>query len=366
MDYPMRFLKSKTAALIAFPFSGGQPRKGVEDGPEAMLRAGLRSQLEELGWKVDVDQSMNWDEINQILAEDKDIDTMKNPRSVSKASEQLAGVIEKHAKAGELPVTLGGDHSLGTGSMIGVNRVYPDAATIWVDAHADINTAATTPSGNLHGCPVAFALGLDGSYVEPFKSWLPNPPIASPNRLVYIGLRDVDEGERKILKQHNIKVFSMHHVDKYGIGKVVEMALDYVNHNTSRRDRPIHLSFDVDALDPSVAPSTGTPVRGGLTFREGHYICEAIHETGAVVAMDRTYSLLTQSSRSTPSSRPRPRSRPSLSAARSSARPSASRSLTKCSVLRGTSIAAMLGKRVSMARAQRVRASRRRAAQSRS
>ncbi|WFD03032.1 arginase [Malassezia obtusa] len=286
MTTPMRYVQSKSAALITFPFSGGQPRKGVELGPDALLNAGLPKQLEELGWKVGLDRSIDWDTVNGLLTNDADIDTMKNPRSVSKASELLASAVEKHAKAGELPLTVGGDHSLGTGTMIGLNRVYPDVATIWVDAHADINTPKTTPSGNLHGCPVSFALGLEGSYVEPFKSWIPNPPIASPNRLVYIGLRDVDEGERKILKDHNIKVFSMHHIDKYGIGKVVEMALDHVNNGTSRRDRPIHLSFDVDALDPSVAPSTGTPVRGGLTFREGHYICEAIHETGSVVAMD--------------------------------------------------------------------------------
>ncbi|KAI3628274.1 CAR1 [Malassezia furfur] len=258
---PFRYMKSKTAALISFPFSGGQPRKGVELGPEALLKAELPKQLESLGWKADLNQSIDWKMVNDMLQDDPDIGTLKNPRSVSKASELLADAVEKSARAGELPLVLGGDHSLGTGSMIGLNRVYPDVATIWVDAHADINTAKTTPSGNLHGCPVSFALGLEGSYVEPFKSWLPNPPIASPNRLVFIGLRDVDEGERKILKEHNIKVFSMHHIDKYGIGKVVEMALDHVNNGTSRRDRPIHLSFDVDAMDPSVAPSTGTPVR---------------------------------------------------------------------------------------------------------
>jgi len=101
--------------------------------------------------------------------------------------------------------------------------------------------------------------------------------------LVYIGLRDIDAGEKKILRDHGIKAFSMHEVDKYGIANVVEMAVQHVSPN---RSRPIHLSFDVDALDPSVAPSTGTPVRGGLTFREGHYICEAIYETGCLVAMD--------------------------------------------------------------------------------
>jgi hypothetical protein len=122
-----------------------------------------------------------------------------------------------------------------------------------VDAHADINTAETTESGNIHGMPVSFLLGL-GSPVSEF-SWV--KPALKTDRIVYIGLRDVDAGEKKILKENGIKAFSMTDVDRHGIGKVVEMALDSVNPN---RDRPIHLSFDVDALDPTVAPSTGTPV----------------------------------------------------------------------------------------------------------
>ncbi|WFD32994.1 arginase [Malassezia sp. CBS 17886] len=282
----LRYIATNTAALIGCPFSGGQPRKGVETGPEAMLLAGLPAQLAGLGWSVVEDDSIQWDAVNGLEASDADVGTMRHPRTVSRASELLAAAVTKHARAGAFPLTIGGDHSLAIGTAIGVARAHPDAAIIWVDAHADINTPATTPSGNLHGCPMAFALGLDGAYTEPFKSWLPNPPVCDASRLVYIGLRDVDAGERKILREHNIKVFSMHHIDKYGIGKVVEMALDHVNGSTGRRSRPIHLSFDVDALDPSVAPSTGTPVRGGLTFREGHYICEALHETGALVAMD--------------------------------------------------------------------------------
>lgn len=148
--------------------------------------------------------------------------------------------------------------------------------------------------------PMSFLLGI-GSKI-PEYSWI--QPILTSSRLVYIGLRDVDAGEKKILRDNKIKAFSMHEVDKYGIGKVVELALDHVNPG---RNLPIHLSFDVDALDPTVAPSTGTPVsvnkaaftshisysilldikvRGGLSFREGHYICEAIHETGLLVALD--------------------------------------------------------------------------------
>jgi arginase len=137
--------------------------------------------------------------------------------------------------------------------LISIPRAYPDACVIWIDAHADINTPETTESGNIHGMPVSFLLGIAGDIPE--FSWV--KPVLKPNRLVYIGLRDLDSGEKRILKQHGIKAFSMHEVDKWGIGKVVEMALDAVNPN---RDLPIHLSFDVDALDPSVAPSTGTPV----------------------------------------------------------------------------------------------------------
>lgn len=280
------YLASQSAVFIKCPFSGGQPRKGVETAPEKILATSLQDDVKALGWDATVDTSIDWNTVTETEASDSDIGKLHNPRAVSEAARRLSDVVTDIAKSGKLPVTVGGDHSLGLGTVIGVARAHPEANVIWVDAHADINTPNTTYSGNLHGCPVSFALGLDGTYVDPFKEWLPNPPVASPRRLVYIGLRDIDEGERKILRDYNIKAFSMYHVDRYGIGRVVEMALDYINGNTGARSAPIHLSFDVDSLDPSVAPSTGTPVRGGLTFREGHYICEAIHETGSLVGFD--------------------------------------------------------------------------------
>ncbi|KDR81726.1 hypothetical protein GALMADRAFT_239889 [Galerina marginata CBS 339.88] len=273
-----RFIpEPKTAAIVGCPFSGGQPKPGVDQGPIHLIQAGLIGQLENLGWKVLFDGHHQFEEISAV--HDPPIGILKNPRLVSRVTQSVAQAVGGHAARGELPVTLGGDHSLAMGTISGTLSKYPDACVIWIDAHADINTAETTESGNIHGMPVSFLLGL-GPKVEEF-SWL--QPLLKPERLVYIGLRDVDNGEKKILRENNIKAFSMHEVDKYGIGKVVEMALDHVN---PARDRPIHLSFDVDALDPSVAPSTGTPVRGGLTFREGHYICEAIYETGLLVALD--------------------------------------------------------------------------------
>ncbi|CAL1705638.1 unnamed protein product [Somion occarium] len=273
-----RFLPDpKSVAIVGCPFSGGQTKAGVDKGPIYLVEAGLPQQLADLGWQVQFDGHHQFEEIS--AASDPPIGKLKNPRFVSKVCQAVAQVVGGHAKKGQLPLTLGGDHSLAMGTISGTLDTYPDACLVWVDAHADINTPQTTDSGNIHGMPVSFLLGLDTSVPE--FAWV--KPNLKPNKLVYIGLRDIDAGEKKILRENGIKAFSMHEVDKWGIGKVVEMALDHVN---PKRESPIHLSFDVDALDPSVAPSTGTPVRGGLTFREGHYICEAIYETGCLVALD--------------------------------------------------------------------------------
>lgn len=267
----------RTTAIVGCPFSGGQTRPGVDEGPIRMVEAGLINQLEGLGWKVKFDGHHQFEDIK--VADDPPIGILKNPRLVSRVTKSVARVVGDHIAKRELPVTLGGDHSLALGTISGTLSVHPETCVVWIDAHADINTAESTVSGNIHGMPVSFLLGI-GRKIPEF-SWVKS--LLKTQRLVYIGLRDVDMGEKQILRENNIKAFSMHDVDKHGIGKVVEMALDHVNPN---RDLPIHLSFDVDALDPSVAPSTGTPVRGGLSFREGHYICEAISETGLLVALD--------------------------------------------------------------------------------
>ncbi|KAF9265696.1 Ureohydrolase [Marasmius fiardii PR-910] len=272
-----RFVKDKSVAVVGCPFKGGQPRLGVDKGPVQLVEAGLIDQLKGLGWNVRFDGNQQFEAIP--VKDDPPIGKLKNPRLVSRASEAVAKVVAGHERNGELALTLGGDHSLAMGTISGTLEAHPDACVVWVDAHADINTAETTDSGNIHGMPVSFLMGI-GDKIPEFE-WV--TPALKSNRLVYIGLRDVDVGEKRILRENGIKAFSMHEIDKYGIGKVVEMALGHVNPN---RDLPIHLSFDIDALDPNVAPSTGTPVRGGLSFREGHYICETIWETGLLAAMD--------------------------------------------------------------------------------
>ncbi|MEQ2162025.1 hypothetical protein GOODEAATRI_015679 [Goodea atripinnis] len=181
------------------------------------------------------------------LEQDEPYMDVKFPRSVGAASKTLSSAVSRAVGAGHTLVMLGGDHSLAIGSVSGHAQQCPDLCVIWVDAHADINTPMTSPSGNLHGQPVAFML------------------------------------KDHILKNLGIQYFTMRDIDRLGIQRVMEVALD---HLLARKQRPIHLSFDIDAFDPSLAPATGTPVNGGLTYREGIYLTEEIHNTGLLSAID--------------------------------------------------------------------------------
>ncbi|KAL2039493.1 hypothetical protein N7G274_007765 [Stereocaulon virgatum] len=272
--------------VVAVGFSGGQRKPGVDAGPTALIQAGLLTQLkEDLGYTLHHDDEVH--NYSSLMPQsDPDYRNMKNPLAVSVVTQRLATQVYDHAKHGHLVLTLGGDHSIAIGTVAGTSRAIKERlgreiAVIWVDAHADINTPETSVSGNIHGMPIAFLTGLAKGEKEEMFGWLGVEPKLSLKKLVYIGLRDVDKCEKKVLRDHGVRAFSMHDVDKYGIARVMEMALGHIG-----TDTPIHLSFDVDALDPQWAPSTGTPVRGGLTLREGDYIAECVHETGSLVAMD--------------------------------------------------------------------------------
>lgn len=252
----------------------------------ALIESGLINDLrDELKYDVKYDDTVH--AYTELLpADDPDHRNMKNPRAVSAVTQKLSSQVYEHAREGRFVLTLGGDHSIAIGTVSGTakairERLGRDMAVIWVDAHADINTPETSDSGNIHGMPVAFLTGLATDEADKPFGWIAEDQKISTAKLVYIGLRDVDRGEKKILRDHNIKAFSMHDIDRHGIGKVMDMALGWIG-----RDTPIHLSFDVDALDPMWAPSTGTPVRGGLTLREGDFIAESVHETGNLVALD--------------------------------------------------------------------------------
>ena len=276
----------------------------MDAAPSALISAGLLTQLkDDLGYTLHHDDTVhNYSSL--MPSSDPDYRNMKNPLAVSAVTKQLSNQVYDHARHGRLVLTLGGDHSIAIGTIAGTSRAIKERlgremAVIWVDAHADINTPETSESGNIHGMPVAFLTGLAKEEKADIFGWLGDEKALSLKKLVYIGLRDIDKGEKKILRENGIKAFSMHDIDKYGssllrfagkvshsydrhgIGRVMEMALGHIGYDT-----PIHLSFDVDALDPQWAPSTGTPVRGGLTLREGDYIAECVHETGSLVAMD--------------------------------------------------------------------------------
>ncbi|PGH18025.1 arginase [Helicocarpus griseus UAMH5409] len=282
-----RFLsKPDEVGVVAVGFSGGQCQPGVDLGPNALIETGLLQQLQdELAYKVSYDNTVhNYSDI--MPAEDPDYRGMKKPISVSAVTERLSQQVYEHAREGKFVLTLGGDHSIAIGTVSGSakairERLGREIALIWVDAHADINIPEESYSGNIHGMPVAFLTGLAKEKRPDIFGWLKEDNLISTRKLVYIGLRDVDRAEKKTLRENGIKAFSMHDIDKYGIGRVVEMALAHIGSDT-----PIHLSFDVDALDPQWAPGTGTPVRGGLTLREGDFIAECVHETGNLVAMD--------------------------------------------------------------------------------
>ena len=252
----------------------------------ALIESGLVDQLQDdLKYNIHYDGQVH-DYRDLMPREDPDHRGMKNPRAVCAVTRKLSSQVYEHAKEGRFVLTLGGDHSIAIGTISGSakamrERLGREIAVIWVDAHADINTPEISDSGNIHGMPVAFLTGLASDQPDAPFGWIQDDQRISVKKLVYIGLRDVDRGEKKLLREHGIKAFSMHDVDRHGIGRVMDMALGWIGSDT-----PIHLSFDIDALDPMWAPSTGTAVRGGLTLREGDFIAECVHQTGSLIALD--------------------------------------------------------------------------------
>lgn len=188
-------------------------------------------------------------------------------------------------------LTVGGDHSIASGSISAVCERYPDLGVIWVDAHADANTPRTSPSGHYHGMPAAHLLGWfdkagemgDGVRPGLLRGFEWFKPCLSEPKLAYIGLRDIDVEEGRMLRASGVRVFTMRDVDKLGIARVIEMAIEAVG---PALDCPLHLSLDIDSVDPHFAPGTGTAARGGLDYREVHYICEELALTRRLVSMD--------------------------------------------------------------------------------
>jgi len=267
---------SNRIGLFGACFDQGQPHQGVGEAPTLIRQAGL---LQKLSRKGCTDVTDFGD-----LRVDR-IDGKMEQSSVLQFNQSVSAQVEKILGEGRICLTLGGDHSVGLGTLAGHLAADPDAVVLWVDAHADINTLASTETGNMHGMPVSFnieQLQEDNKTQQPqLISWL--SPRLKPSRLAYIGLRDVDPGEWAIIQKFSIPCFPMEAIDKLGISTVVMSALNMVD---PMKERKIHLSFDIDVLDPSEAPATGTKVRGGLTLREALTLCEMVQDTGRLAAVD--------------------------------------------------------------------------------
>ncbi|XP_051928352.1 arginase-1 [Hippocampus zosterae] len=275
-----RHQAAHSVGIIGVPFSKGQPRDGVQLGPDVIRAEGLVRKLQGQGCAVKDYGNLSYEEV----LPDEPVGRVKHPRAVGDANRKLSQAVRAVKRDGHTAVVLGGDHSLAIGSVHGHASAVGDVSLVWVDAHADINTPLSTPTGNMHGQPASYLLHELRPKVPvlPNFSWM--TPCVSAKHLVYIGLRDLDPEEHFLLNLVGAKAFSMTQVDALGIGRVMEETCDLLCKGGARR--PIHLSYDVDALDPAVTPATGTPVMGGLTYREGVYIAEHLANTGLLSAVD--------------------------------------------------------------------------------
>ncbi|KAM9837500.1 arginase-1 [Aulostomus maculatus] len=269
----------RSAGIIGAPFSKGQPRGGVERGPDVIRAAGLLDGLRSRGCAVKDYGNLSFEEV----VSDEPVGKVKCVRAVGSANRRLSEAVRAVKTDGHTTVMLGGDHSLAIGSIHGHAAAVGELSVVWVDAHADINTPLTSPTGNIHGQSMSYLLHELQSKIPvlPNFSWMKS--CVSAKDVVYVGLRDVDPEEHYILKLLGVKVFSMSEVDRLGVARVMEETCDYLSDTVKK---PIHLSYDIDAIDPSVTPATGTPVVGGLTYREGVYIAEHLCQTGLLSAVD--------------------------------------------------------------------------------
>jgi arginase len=262
--------------LFGVPMDLGQDRRGVDMGPSAIRYARIEDALEDLGHRV-TDLGNAGVPIPEMVTAGEEVKHLAAVKRVcEEVSERAAAIVSE----GLFPVFLGGDHSIAIGTVSGVARSAPEARTglIWVDAHADFNTPGTSPSGNIHGMPLATLTGRGHPDLVGIGG--PGASVRTED-VVIIGLRSVDLEEKNLLRDAGVKVYTMREIDVYGAGRVVRGAIRDLAHV----DR-VHLSFDLDAADPEAAPGVGTPVRGGLTYREAHLLMELFNEAGIVTSLD--------------------------------------------------------------------------------
>ena len=266
--------------IIGAATTFGQPRLGVDLGPDALRYANLVNEIEKLNIEVNDKGNIHSDmKVNVAQHSQGDANTLKNYNQVVDFNEKLASSVDESVEQGAFPLILGGDHSLAIGSLAGISRHYENLGVIWYDAHGDLNNSHTSPSGNIHGMPLAISCGVgDEKLVNLYKEG----PKVKPENIVLIGMRDLDEGEKEYISENDILTFTMTDIKEKGISAVMQESLEYLQNKTDG----IHLSLDVDALDPTETPGTGTPVDGGLSLSETLFAMTQLHDSQKVTSMD--------------------------------------------------------------------------------
>jgi arginase len=273
-------MRESTVAIVGAPLDLGAGRRGVDMGPSAVRLAGLNQKLSSLGYEVE--------DLGNVSVEQQEstpslVENAKYLPQIASTCERLALRVKGAVADGRFPLVLGGDHSIAIGTVAGVSNAYRQRSQtiglIWMDAHADMNTPESSPSGNIHGMPLACCLGRGPRELTDIFGYSPK---VSGKNVVLVGLRDVDLRERSILRESGSTAFTMRDIDEMGLRRVMEQALSIATSGTDG----FHLSFDMDFVDPLEAPGVGTPVRGGVTYREAHLAMETICDCKRMVSME--------------------------------------------------------------------------------
>lgn len=272
----------RKVTIVGVPMDLGADRRGVDMGPSVVRIAGLSAKLTELGYTVE-----DLGNIPVALAEMRRATPAdarhKYLAEVAKSNAILSDCVEGILDRGAVPVVLGGDHSIAIGSVAGVAGYYrrrgQRIGIIWIDAHADINTPESSPSGNIHGMPLAVLLGYGPEVLTHIGGFAPK---IHPEDCVIIGVRQIDEGERQLARQLGLRIYTMRDLDERGMSAIMDEAIAWVTRHTVG----FHATFDMDFVDPYYAPGVGTPVPGGGTYRESHLAMEKIHDSGKMLSVE--------------------------------------------------------------------------------
>ncbi|MFC0559174.1 arginase [Halalkalibacter alkalisediminis] len=268
--------KIKQVSIVGVPMDLGQLRRGVDMGPSALRYAGLIEEIVRLGYQVKDAGDLV---IEREATNPSEKGRLVNLNEVVSVNSELQEKVDRIHEDGVFPLILGGDHSVSIGSIAGIAKHYNNLGVIWYDAHPDLNTIETSPSGNIHGMPLAVNLGIGHPSLVNIGGYAPK---IKPENLVIIGARSIDEGERELILEKGIKVYTMHEIDRLGMTTVMEETVEYLAEKTDG----VHLSLDLDGVDPIYAPGVGTPVMGGITYRETHLALEMLAEANIITSAD--------------------------------------------------------------------------------